>query len=177
MKILIMCEGPNELAIIKMLLEHDKLKFNSDDLVNLVPYHARQLTTSTAVKNALSIYQGTFKIYRIGDTLTDVLKIPKYYAKRIISVEKYCTKPELEILLIISENLEKEFNKIKSTTSPKDFSKTHIKHNRQKYDNSTAFYEGYYGCDIEKLVLAIKKYKQTHSSHKKDELFLADLLK
>ena len=37
MKYLIMCEGPNEIAIIKMLLEHDKLIFTEDDLLNLVP--------------------------------------------------------------------------------------------------------------------------------------------
>lgn len=37
MKYLIMCEGPNELEIIRMLLEHDKLIFTEDDLLNLVP--------------------------------------------------------------------------------------------------------------------------------------------
>ena len=31
MKYLIMCEGPNELEIIRMLLEHDKLIFTEDD--------------------------------------------------------------------------------------------------------------------------------------------------
>ena len=36
MKYLIMCEGPNELEIIRMLLEHDKLIFTEDDLLNLV---------------------------------------------------------------------------------------------------------------------------------------------
>ena len=38
MKYLIMCEGPNELEIIRMLLEHDKLIFTEDDLLNLVPF-------------------------------------------------------------------------------------------------------------------------------------------
>ena len=38
MKYLIMCEGPNELEIIRMLLEHDKVIFTEDDLLNLVPY-------------------------------------------------------------------------------------------------------------------------------------------
>ena len=38
-----MCEGPNELEIIRMLLENDKLIFTEDDLLNLVPYHARQI--------------------------------------------------------------------------------------------------------------------------------------
>ena len=41
MKYLIMCEGPNELEIIRILLEYDKLIFTEDDLLNLVPYHAR----------------------------------------------------------------------------------------------------------------------------------------
>jgi hypothetical protein len=43
MKYLIMCEGPNELEIIKILLRHNCLKFTEDDLLGLVPYHARQI--------------------------------------------------------------------------------------------------------------------------------------
>ena len=46
MKYLIMCEGPNELEIIRMLLEHDKLIFTEGDLLNLVPYHARQINNN-----------------------------------------------------------------------------------------------------------------------------------
>ena len=34
MKLLIMCEGPNELKIINILLENQKLKFSSDDLLD-----------------------------------------------------------------------------------------------------------------------------------------------
>ena len=48
MKYLIMCKGPNELEIIRLLLEHDKLIFTEDDLLNLVPYHARQIGTNAA---------------------------------------------------------------------------------------------------------------------------------
>jgi len=44
MKLLIMCEGPNELEVIRILLENDCFKFTSDDLLGLVPYHARQIT-------------------------------------------------------------------------------------------------------------------------------------
>ena len=42
MKRLIMCEGPNELGIMRILLENDKLIFGEDDLIGLEPYHARQ---------------------------------------------------------------------------------------------------------------------------------------
>ena len=38
MKYLIMCEGPNELEIIRLLLEHEQLIITEDDLLNLIPY-------------------------------------------------------------------------------------------------------------------------------------------
>jgi len=177
MKLLIMCEGPNELEIIRILLENDCFKFTSDDLLGLVPYHARQITTSKAVTLALSIYIGPVKVLRIGDNQTDKLKLPPDYKDRIVGIEKYCTKPELEMLLIIAEQLESEYEKVKSSMKPKVFSKQNIQYGRECYDNSTKFYRSYFGdrCDV--LVNCLKTYKQTRGSHKKDELYLADLLK
>ena len=48
---------------------------------------------------------------RIGDKLSDQLTIPKEYKGKIKDVKKYCTKPELEMLLIISEGLDADFEK------------------------------------------------------------------
>ena len=172
-----MCEGPNELAIIKKLLEHNKLTISSDDLLNLVPYHARQISKSSAVKTALNLYPGQVEVLRIGDKLSETLKIPKEYKNQITSVKKYCTKPELEMLLIISENLQDKFEKVKSSVSPKIFSKNNISYNRQQYDNSTSFYYDYYKNRIELLVDTIKRYKHLKGKHQRDELYLADLLK
>ena len=87
------------------------------------------------------------------------------------------TKPELEMLLIISENLAAEYEKVKSKTKPKTFAKANIRCGRRRYDNSTAFYEEYFGPDCEKLVNAIKAYRQHNGSHTKDEHYLAELLK
>lgn len=39
----------------------------------------------------------------------------------------------------------------------------------KRYDNSTQFYKDYFGSDIETLVKLIKKYKQSHGAHEKDE--------
>ena len=89
MKYLIMCEGPNELEIIKMLLEQDEMILDSDDLLNLVPFHARQIGSNAAVRAALNIYHGELKVLRIGDKLSDELKIPKLYKEQIIDVKKY----------------------------------------------------------------------------------------
>lgn len=174
-KVLIICEGQNELEIINILLENNKLIYTMDDLVGLTAYHARQIDKSTMVQNNLNMYNGEVEVIRIGDGLTDKLRIPKKYANKIISVKKYCTKPELEILLILSEGLYDNFQKVKSSKKPKDFAKENISIGRTKYKNQTKFYADYYGSNVDLLVEAIRKYKSLNKN-KKDELYLCDLL-
>ena len=179
MKILVMCEGPNEKAVVEMLLDAGRLKFSKDDLVGLNAYHARQLTSSI-IKTNLSIYTGDFEVYRIGDTLTDKLSVPLDYRERIKGIRKFCTKPELEILLLIADGKDAEFEKVKAgkdRKGPKAFCKANVVYNHKRYDNSTQFYLDYFGSDIDSLVTAITKYKQKHGAHQKDEEYLADLLK
>ncbi|SHK40588.1 GNAT family acetyltransferase [Hespellia stercorisuis] len=177
MKLLIMCEGPNELAIMRILLRNNLLAFSEDDLLNLVPYHARQIKKSAAVQTALNLYPGEVKILRVGDGLNEKLVIPKEYEERVIGIEKYCTKPELEMLLIIAEKQFVDYEKVKSSMKPKIFAKNNVKCGRKKYDNSTSFYMDYFGTNPDVLVMAIKEYKRLKGSHKKDEFYLADLLK
>lgn len=176
MKYLIMCEGPNELEIIKILLRHECLKLTEDDLLGLVPYHARQIRSSGMVQTALNMYSGEVMVLRIGDKLNEKLQIPEEYREKIIGVEKYCTKPELEMLLIISEGLVKEFEKVKSKEKAKTFAKKHIKCGRRPYKNDTSFYTEYYDQNPELLVQSIREYRNIKGSHAKDEHYLAELL-
>lgn len=176
MKILIMCEGPNELKIVNLLLDNNKLKFTRDDLLDMRPFHARQLT-SPQLKPALDAYHGDIEIYRIGDKMSDALKVPKELLPVIKSQAKFCTKPELEMLLIIAENKTSDFEKVKTKQKPKDFCKQNVVFKRKKYDNSTVFYDDYFGDRIELLVSAITEYHRTHGKHKSDEGYLFDLLK
>ncbi len=176
MKYLIMCEGPNELEIIKILLRHGCLKLTEDDLLGLVPYHARQIKSSGVVQTALNMYPGEVTVLRIGDKLNEKLWIPKEYQDKIVGVEKYCTKPELEMLLIISEGLTKEYEKVKSKEKAKIFTKANVKCGRKPYKNDTSFYTEYYGEDPCLLVDSIKEYRRLKGSHAKDEHYLAELL-
>lgn len=176
MKILIMCEGPNELKIVNLLLDNNKLKFTRDNLLDMRPFHARQLTSSQ-LKPALDAYHGDIEIYRIGDKMSDALKVPKELLPVIKSQAKFCTKPELEMLLIIAENKASDFEKLKAKQKPKDFCKQNVIFKRKKYDNSTVFYDDYFGDRIELLVSAITEYHRTHGKHKSDEGYLFDLLK
>lgn len=177
MKYLIMCEGPNELEVIRILLRHNFLKLTEDDLLGLIPYHARQIKNSGIVQAALNIYPGKVAVLRIVDKLNEKLQIPELYQGKIVSVEKYCTKPELEILLIISEGLMKEFEKVKSKEKPKDFAKRTIKLGHRPYKNNTSFYTEYYGRKPDLLVSSIKEYRHKMGSHRKDEHYLEELLK
>lgn len=177
MKYLIMCEGPNELKIIDILLDAGRLKLTRDDLLGLSAYHARQIKTSARVQAELRMYCGEVTVLRIGDKLNDKLCIPAEWKRHISRVEKYCTLPELEILLIISENLYYQFEKVKSCKKPKQFAKEEIIYHGVRYNNATNFYERYYGDDCDKLVNAIRRYKQLHHTHKNDEHYLAELIK
>lgn len=178
MKYLIMCEGTDELAVINILLNNDMLKISRDDLIGLQAYQARQI--NAIVKTSLKIYPyNDVEIWRIGDKQGDELKIPSEFRDKLSRerIKKYCTKPELEILLIISEDKLSDYEKVKSKVMASEFAKGNIKFNRKKYNKSVKFYEEYFEGRHELLAELLRKYKQINGSHKKDELYLCDLLK
>ena len=178
MRYLLMCEGQNEETLLNMLLDKNLLIFSRDDLIGRRPYPIRQLNNTT-IKTELKHYGQETIVYRVGDKQNDTLSIPKDLKNIVFKdkIYKYCTKPELEMLLIINEGLEKQYEKVKSSESPKSFAKKFIKLNGKKYDQSSDFFKEYYGGNnISELVWSIKKYK-TYKKHLKDELYLADLLK
>ena len=97
MKRLIMCECPNELTLINILLENDALVFSEDDLLGLTAYHARQIKTNAQVRLALNMYFGNdVMVMRVGDKQTDRLIIPADFKDKICEVEKYCTLPDVK---------------------------------------------------------------------------------
>lgn len=176
MKYLIMCEGANEKKIIDILLENQKLKVTEDDLIGRIIYHARQIKNSAMVMGQLRMYGGDVEVWRIGDKQKDKLVIPTEFKTQIKKITKFCTLPELEILLILSEGKYKEYEKGKSQKHPKDFAKENIFCNRQRYRGDTKFYEDYYGKDINKLIDAIHEYRQRNHAHKDDEHYLSEIL-
>ena len=175
MKILVMCEGANEEKIIEMLLDSNKLKFTRDDLIGRKPYNVRQLN-NPFIKSELKRYNRCVTIYRIGDKQSDKLTIPKDLKNIVFkeNIYKYCTKPELEVLLIINEKMYNKYQKSKN--SPKEFAKGNIIYNRRHFDQSTDFLNDYYINRVDNLVNNLIEYKKL-KKHDKDELYVADLLK
>ena len=139
MRYLIMCEGTNEEKLVELLLDNNKLKIKRSKLIGLKPYNIRQLNNPTII-NELIRYGERVIVYRIGDTQKDKLKIP-IILKNIISskdIYKYCTKPELEILLIINEELYQDY--LKSKKRPKDYAKEKITYNKKNMTNQMNSY-------------------------------------
>ena len=98
------------------------------------------------------MYSGKVALYRIGDKQSDTLRIPAKYRDKIVSVDKYYTKPELEMLLMIAEDMTDRYEKTKSPIKPKAFAKANIKSGKKKYNNSTVFFRDYFGDAPEMLV-------------------------
>ena len=176
MKYLIMCEGTVEKAFIDLIIEKGLFKIKTEDIINESAFHSRQIDGDVLFYiNALSPRE-RLTILRIGDTLNDKLRIPRDLRKiKHIEIRKYCTKPEMEYLVIINEDLVNEFNKVKSEVRPKSFVRGRIKLGRQRWrSNPETIIKYFSGVDIKGL---LKKYKRMKKgSHPPDELFLYDLL-
>lgn len=175
MKILLLCEGKCEQTIMDILLDNNMLTFTRDDLIERRAYPIRYLCNANIV-SALERYNQPVKIYRIIDKKEN-LAIPKQI-KHIVSKEEvydYITKPELEILLIINENLYGKFSNM-SNCKASVFAKENILYNGKRYEKTEKFLRDYYGGKRSFLLLKnIKEYKKKKKKQK--DLFLADLLK
>ena len=160
--IVLACEGNSEVYLLRSLIEKGMIVFDSQIFMD-GPIYARQIQRYKALLLTVPTTEEII-VYRIGDTLTDELDLRGFEA-RSITVKKICTKPEIELLIIIQEGLLNAFEKSKSFIRPKEFIKMH----RPKIDIKDYFNE-------HDMSESIRKYKQI-KKHSKGLGYLADLLK
>ena len=164
------CEGVAEKTIIDLLLDHDSLIFNKDNLVK------REVTCKRSVRDIQSAflnkgYEKRVNIIRILDSPRDTFKLGHLYVNRF-PVHNIYTRPEIEMLLIIAEGqsekyLQKEKNHYKPSSYCAEilFPGEDIK--------SRDFIQSYF-ADINKLHNAIRLYHE--QSGKRGEAHLFHLL-
>ena len=164
--IILACEGPSEVVLINKLLDDNALIFDRKDILDRRPIHFRQPKIIAPLINTLPIDEPLI-FYRIGDTQKDKYDYSclSFRSDRITEY-KVCTKPEIEILVIIKENLYEKYLKTKSKVQPKQFLKN-------EFNGLGSFSDYILKND---MIDAIKKYKNL-KRHKKDEMFLAELLR
>ena len=160
------CEGPSEVQLVADLLMKGELVFSVNEILDKRPIHFRQPKEIVALINTLPLDE-EIVFFRIGDTQNDAYNLTCLSARKSkISIKKVCTKPEIEILVIINEHLYNEYLKVKSTIKPKQF----VKSNVNGYVNLDEYIKNH------NMIWSIKEYKRI-KRNEKDELYLADLLK
>lgn len=165
--IVLSCEGNSEVQLMTKLLEDGHLAFAIEDILDNRPIHIRQPNTILPLINIMPIDEDIV-FYRIGDTLRDDFNISCFGQMRCehIKVIKICTKPEIEMLIIINEHLFEEYQKVKSKMNPKQFVKTYVR----DYVSFASYVSSH------DMTWSIKEYKRIKRNNK-DELYIADLLK
>ena len=162
-------EGSAERAIIELLLENDKLRFNWDDLLE------GELIQCRSAKNFEEQYlrkEFTEKItvIRILDSRKEKFKLCPAYAEKVEDIINIVTAPEIEMLIILKEGRYAEYKK--SCKKPSDFCKTELKLPKVKNYN---FVKQYFG-HVDTLINAICEYERV-SNIPKGECTLMDILK
>lgn len=162
------CEGKSEVRLVLHLIERGIFFVKAEELLDDRPIHLRQLKEIAAVINTLDIDE-QIEVYRIGDTQKDKLDLTGFEARADkITVYKVCTKPEIEILIIIGEGLYKDYCKKshEHNMTPKEYVKIYLK----EWSSIEKYIESH------DVVPAIERYKKL-KKHDDDELYLWDLIK
>ena len=162
------CEGAAETAIIELLLDHNLLIFQREEMLDEGVIRCRD-AKSFESRYLRKGFNDLISVIRILDTRRENFKLSKEYAGKV-DVVNVITAPEIEMLIIFNEDKYSEFKK--SGKKPSIFCKENLKMSSVK---SYEFVKNYFE-NPEVLVRAIKKYNEL-SKIRKDEYTLLDLLK
>ncbi len=162
-----MTEGTDELAFVNVLLDKGILKYKKEELLMEDIYHSRQITGELIHFIQILPNGDTVSIYRIGDKLSDNLRIPKnIMPEKIKGKYDICTTPEFEVLFLLNENLYDDYLKVKSTIKPSEF----YKKKHPEYKKQSEFVKQYFvsmtNAEIIKLIeLYVMKHGKAHKPH------------
>ncbi len=162
------CEGSAENAIMDILLDNNLLIFTREEMLEeevIRCRNGRRFEEKYLRKGFLE----KISVIRILDSRRENFKLSKAYEHKV-DVINVITAPEIEMLIIFSEDKYRKFKK--SGKKPSDFCKEDLKMTNVK---SYCFVKDYFS-DPDILLAAIRKYHEI-SKIRKDEYTLLDLLK
>ena len=162
------CEGAAEATIMRILLDHDRLKFTYDNLLDGDVLRCRS-AKNFEDQHLRKGFTEKITVLRILDSRRENFTLSKAYQHKI-DVVNVITAPEIEMLVILSENKYDAFKR--ADKKPSDFCVQDLQFKNVK---STEFVANYFSS-VEKLIAAIREYKRV-SQIQRGEHALADLLK
>lgn len=162
------CEGGAESAILNLLLEHDKLIFKKEELLEEEILRCRK-GKDFEERYLRKGFSGKITVFRILDSRREKFKLSKAYEKKV-DVINVITAPEIEMLIILNEGHYSEYKK--SGMKPSEYCKIKLKYKNVKlYD----FIKEYFS-DINSLINAIHEYRRV-AKVRSSEQTISDLLK
>lgn len=167
----ILCEGSAERIVMEKLLEGGLLPFSADDVITDEwdrPTILRIPAKKFARVYLELAYSQPVIVLRVLDSVHEKFMLP--HAFREIPVVSCYTRPEIERLIILHEDWESEWQKVKSRTKPSDFCKERLGIRIKQEDWLRQYWSP------EALCAAIHAYSHVHQQAGKDEHTLADLL-
>lgn len=169
------CEGAAEKVIIQLLLENNELIFKEEHLLDskILTGSFRQVTKFT--QQYLTMDYGEQKpiVLCIQDNNTK-FNLKKPYMDKIKGPYLIITSPEIEMLMIHSLGLYEEFQKVKSTIKPSDFTAKYLKKKSSVIKEKSYVKDFYQKYSLKEAILC-----HSRKGNKKDKknLFLSELLK
>lgn len=164
------CEGNAELEIMELLLEHDKLKFIEEDLLDdrlfsKLMRSARNLETRYLSQNFEPNQK--VEIIRIVDSRAESYVIRGAYKSKVEGEVVNCfTRPEIEMLIIINEGKYDQFKRSKK--KPSDYCIHDLK--MRKNIKNKGFIADYF-ANIDELINTLKEYHQRRPNKNEDTIF------
>jgi|LSQX01.1.fsa_nt_gb hypothetical protein len=129
------CEGSAEKAIIEILLDNNMLIFTYDDVIDkTMPILSGRYRCATTFESELLTkdYGGkSIAVYYIHDKATENFKISRKYRK-LIRYTSCVTRPEVEMLYIISIGEYGEYKRKYSNIKPSSYVKNILKKSNVK---------------------------------------------
>jgi len=163
------CEGGAERAILDLLLDHDRLIFTRDDLIEEEILRSRS-GKDFEEKYLRKEFSGKITVYRILDSRHENFKITAAYQKKV-EVVNVITAPEIEMLIICAERKYCDFKK-KKRMSPNEYCKSILRYKNVK---QYSFVNTYF-ANIALLEDSLFEYKRLAKAQKNEKI-IWDLLK
>ena len=167
----VLCEGRSEKLLIERLLDDDSLSFDRSQIISGEPVIRNKIKLILPQVHTIPPDEQII-ILRVGDTLNDAFLPQKYelsyrLSKGTLSIDKACTKPEIEILIIIANNKLKEYKK--ADLKPKGFVKGKIKESKKFIDFLDSLSK-------DELIQVLLEYRSLKGKSQKEKC-VADFLK
>lgn len=162
------CEGAAEAAIMRTLLDHDRLIFTYDNLLDGDILRCRS-AKNFEEQHLRKGFTEKITVLRILDSRRENFTLSKAYQHKI-DVVNVITAPEIEMLVIFCESKYDAFKR--AGKKPSEFCVQDLQYKNVK---STEFITEYFS-NVDKLIAAIREYKRV-SQIQRGEYTLADLLK